>query len=60
MLLLVHCYILDNPNAYDTSAGDSFSFSVSISGNYAIVGAFNEDDAGGSSSGKAYIYSLYA
>jgi len=49
---------LDNPNAYDTSAGDSFGTVVSISGNYVIVGAHKEDDAGGADSGKAYIYEL--
>ena len=55
---LVHT--LDNPNPYDTSADDYFGFSVAVSGNYAIVGTQREDDAGGTSSGKAYIYSLYA
>ena len=49
---------LDNPNAYSTSAGDQFGNSVSISGNYAIVGANLEDDAGGTFSGKAYIYNV--
>ena len=51
-------YTLDNPNAYDTSANDYFGISVAISGNYAIVGASGEDDAGGTSSGKAYIYDI--
>ena len=51
-------YKLSNPNAYDTSAGDQFGYSVAISGNYAIVGAIGEDDAGGTSSGKAYIYDI--
>ena len=51
---LVHT--LDNPNAYGTSEGDWFGYRVAISGNYAIVGAYLEDDAGGLSSGKAYIY----
>ena len=50
-------YTLDNPNAYSTSSSDSFGYSVGISNNYAIVGAYGEDDAGGLSSGKAYIYS---
>ena len=49
-------HTLDNPNAYSTTAGDGFGISVGISGNYAIVGAYNEDDAGGTSSGKAYIF----
>ena len=51
-------YTLDNPNAYDTSTGDSFGQSVAISGNYAIVGASGEDDAGGLTSGKAYIFDV--
>ena len=51
---LVHT--LDNPNGYDTSANDRFGYSVSMSGNRAIVGAYLEDDAGGSASGKAYIF----
>ena len=51
---LVHT--LTNPNSYGTSANDYFGNSVAISGNYAVVGAYQEDDAGGTSSGKAYIY----
>jgi hypothetical protein len=53
---LVHT--LDNPNAFSTSAGDQFGISVAISGNYAIVGASYEDDAGGNNSGKAYIFDV--
>ena len=49
---------LADPNAYGTSAGDQFGVSVAISGNYAIVGAWREDDAGGSNSGKAYIFNV--
>ena len=49
---------LDNPNAYSTSASDFFGSAVAVSGNYAIVGAANEDDAGGTDSGKAYIYNV--
>ena len=49
---------LENPNAYDTTAGDKFGSSVGISGNYAIVGAYDEDDANGTSSGKAYIFNI--
>jgi hypothetical protein len=50
-------YTLNNPNAYDTSTGDGFGWSVAITNSYAIVGAYQEDDAGGTGSGKAYIYS---
>jgi len=49
-------HTLDNPNAYDTADNDSFGRSVSISDTYSIVGAPNEDDAGGLDSGKSYIY----
>jgi len=41
--------------ASDGTAGDWFGYSVAISGDYAIVGAFF-DDAKGSSSGSAYIF----
>ena len=51
-------HTLDNPNAYGTAAADSFGRPVAISGNYAIFGAVGEDDAGGDSSGKAYIYNV--
>jgi len=43
--------------ASDAAASDSFSFSVSISGNTAIGGAFGDDDKG-SSSGSAYVFDL--
>ena len=51
-------YTLDNPNAFGTSAGDDFGESVAVSGDYAIVGAYQENDASGTSSGKAYIYNV--
>ncbi|MEE9165835.1 MAG: beta-propeller fold lactonase family protein [Candidatus Neomarinimicrobiota bacterium] len=41
--------------ASDAEAYDYFGYSVSISGDYAIVGARNDDDAG-SQSGSAYIF----
>ena len=50
--------VLNNPNAYGTSADASFGYSVAISGNLAIVGAWQEDDAGGTNSGKAYVYQI--
>jgi outer membrane protein assembly factor BamB len=49
-------WTLDNPNAYSTPVNDWFGFSVGISESYAIVGAYTEDDAGGTESGKAYIF----
>ena len=51
-------FTLNNPNAYGTSVDDYFGKSVAVSGNYAVVGASGEDDAGGTSSGKAYIYNV--
>ena len=42
-------------NASDAETGDIFGESVSISGNYAIVGASGDDD-GGSESGSAYVF----
>jgi hypothetical protein len=51
-------FTLDNPNAYGTGTGDNFGEAVAISGDYAIVGAQGEDDAGGNQSGKAYIFNV--
>ena len=50
-------YTLNDANAYGTGANDNFGYSVAISSLYAIVGAPGEGDAGGTSAGKAYIYS---
>jgi|GEM_PF-1608876 len=41
--------------AYDGSAFDRFGYSVSVSGDYALVGAFGDDDQG-SESGSAYLF----
>jgi hypothetical protein len=41
--------------ASDGAAGDLFGYSVSISGDYAIVGAHQDDDKG-TNSGSAYIF----
>jgi hypothetical protein len=43
--------------ASDGAASDFFGYSVSISGNYAIVGAWGDDDVG-SYTGSAYIFEL--
>ena len=42
--------------ASDDAGGDLFGFSVAISGDYAIVGAFGNDDGGYRTSGSAYIF----
>ena len=41
----------------DTELGDSFGYSVSLSGNTALIGAHNED-TGGSSAGAAYVFGV--
>ena len=43
--------------ASDGAAGDEFGASVAISCDYAVVGAYGDDDAG-SYSGSAYIYDI--
>ena len=43
--------------ASDKQASDSFGWSVSISGDYAIVGAYYED-TGGSAAGASYVFNL--
>lgn len=53
---LVHT--LNDPNAYGTSASDTFGLRVAMDGNYAIVGVQQEGDATGTLSGKAYIYNV--
>jgi hypothetical protein len=41
--------------ASDSAAGDSFGYSVSISGDTVVVGAYGDDDSG-SGSGSAYLF----
>ena len=41
--------------ASDAAAGDEFGFSVAISGDTLVVGAYQDDD-GGTSSGSAYVF----
>ncbi|MDP6297771.1 MAG: FG-GAP repeat protein, partial [Candidatus Marinimicrobia bacterium] len=43
--------------ASDAAASDQFGNSVAIDGDYAIVGAYGDDDAG-SNSGSAYVYEI--
>lgn len=57
-LYLTPIQTYNNPNAYGTSANDQFGASVATDGNYAIVGAFYDGDAGGTDSGKAYIFDV--
>ena len=50
---LIHT--VQNPNAYSTPAADNFGNSIGVHGKYSIFGCPDEDDAGGSGSGKAYV-----
>jgi len=45
-----------NPNAYNTSGADVFGDFIDVTGNYLVVGSYQEDDAGGNLSGKVYVY----
>ena len=49
---------ISNPNAYGTSASDNFGRNIAISGKYIIITAQYEDDAGGTISGKAYVFNV--
>jgi len=46
---------LDKLTANDAAAGDNFGMSVAMFGDYAVVGAFQDDD-GGASSGSAFVF----
>ena len=54
--VLVHT--LENPNVYGTGEADEYGHAVAISGDRLIVSSYKEDDAGGTSSGVAYVYSV--
>ena len=51
-------HTLDNPNDYGTVDGDFFGKSVAISGNYAAVGAPNEDKPYETNSGVVYVFNV--
>ena len=57
--LIVYSYVeaIDNPNAFGTSHIDQFGFSLASDNTYIVIGAVKEDDAGGTDSGKVYIFS---
>ena len=42
--------------ASDAATDDSFGFSVAVSGDTAVVGAYSDEHAGGASDGSAYIF----
>jgi hypothetical protein len=41
--------------ASDAATGDAFGYSVALDGNYALIGAYQDDD-GGADSGSAYVF----
>jgi len=45
-----------NRTASDKANGDAFGWSVSIDGDYAVVGAYTDDIGGNSDQGSAYIF----
>ena len=49
-------HVLNNPNKYGTSTGDGFGTAVACSSAYIAVSASEEDDAGGTQSGKVYLF----
>lgn len=51
-------YTIANPNDYGTEQQDYFGSRVAISNSYIISSSAFEDDASGTSSGKAYIFDI--
>lgn len=51
-------HTLVDPNPYGDASLDLFGHAVAISGNFAIVSARQEDEAGQPDSGKAYIFNV--
>ena len=49
-------YTIENPSMYGTVVGDAFGNAVSLNANYMVIGAYYEDDIGGSSSGAVYVF----
>lgn len=47
-----------NPNGFGTAQDDQFGAAVSVSNTHLIVGAYQEDDSTGDTSGKAYVYTV--
>ena len=54
-LLASHLEEVAKLTASDAAVDDLFGFSVSVSGDTAVIGAFHDDD-GGSDSGSAYVF----
>ncbi len=58
-----YIYDIDNINyerkltAFDGKSGDKFGYSIASSGDFVVVGAY-EDDDNGDSSGSAYLYKI--
>ncbi|HNU43663.1 MAG TPA: FG-GAP repeat protein, partial [Phycisphaerae bacterium] len=44
--------------AADAAQGDEFGYSVAVSGDTAVIGAYQDDHAGGTDAGSAYVFDL--
>jgi hypothetical protein len=49
---------IPNPNGYSTAVDDQFGAAISVSNTQLIIGAYQEDDSAGTTSGKAYVYDI--
>jgi hypothetical protein len=49
---------IDNPNTFGTNENDRFGYSVSLSGNYLAVGAYEEDSSSANTTGAAYVFDV--
>lgn len=51
-------YMITDPSAYSNPSGDYFGWSVGISGNTLVVGAFNEGNITQSVDGAVYVFNI--
>ena len=49
---------IPNPNGFSTAVDDQFGAAISVSNTQLVVGAYQEDDSSGTTSGKAYVYDI--
>jgi len=49
---------IPNPNGYSTAVDDQFGAAISVSNTQLVVGAYQEDDSSGTTSGKAYVFDI--
>lgn len=51
-------YKITNPNSYGNMGGDQFGYSVDISNNTLVVGAYAQDDATTGADGTVYVFNI--